>query len=77
METSAVIESLHPILQWQLVSNQRGKKQSAYRVIVSSNLELLNKEKGDYWDSGKVSSSESAISYQGKCYHLKCSCIGK
>ena len=66
METSAVIESLHPILQWQLVSNQRGKKQSAYRVIVSSNLELLNKEKGDYWDSGKVSSSESAISYQGK-----------
>lgn len=66
METSAVIESLHPILQWQLVSNQRGKKQSAYRVIVSSNLELLNKEKGDYWDSGKVSSSESTISYQGK-----------
>ena len=48
------------------MSNQRGKKQSAYRVIVSSNLELLNKEKGDYWDSGKVSSSESAISYQGK-----------
>lgn len=66
METPVVIESQHPILQWQLVSNQRGKKQSAYRVIVSSSLKLLNQEKGDYWDSGKVSSSESIIGYQGK-----------
>ena len=38
METPVVIESQHPILQWQLVSNQRGKKQSAYRVIVSSSF---------------------------------------
>lgn len=66
METPIVVESQRPILRWQLVSDQRGKKQSAYRVIVSSSLKLLNKGKGDYWDSGKVSSSESIIDYQGK-----------
>lgn len=65
-ENPVAVESRHPVLRWQLVSGERGKKQSAYRVIVSGSLKQLDKGKGDYWDSGKVSSSESMVSYGGK-----------
>lgn len=77
METPVVIESQHPILQWQLVSNQRGKKQSAYRVIVSSSLKLLNQEKGDYWDSVKLVLQNLSLVIRGKGCYLKCNFIGK
>lgn len=66
MENPIVIESRQPVLQWQLASDERGKRQTAYRIIVSGSLKQLNKGKGDYWDSGKVSSSESVINYRGK-----------
>lgn len=66
MEAPIVIESQQPLLQWQLISEKRGKKQSAYRIIVSGNLKQLHKGKGDYWDSGKIDSSESVVKYQGK-----------
>lgn len=66
MEAPMVIESRNPLLQWQLTSDKRGKRQSAYRIIVSDNLKQLNKGQGNYWDSGKINSSESIIRYQGK-----------
>jgi alpha-L-rhamnosidase len=66
MENPLSVESLKPMLQWQLTSKENGKTQSAYRVIVSSDLSLVKKGQGDYWDSGKVTSAESIIRYQGK-----------
>lgn len=60
------IDNSTPLLQWQLLSNGKGKSQSAYRIIVSSDLSLLNNDQGDYWDSGKILSSESLINYKGK-----------
>lgn len=65
-ENPLAVENGSPLLQWQLLSEKRGESQSAYRIIVSSNLSLLKKDKGDYWDSGKILSSESIIKYQGK-----------
>ena len=45
----------------------RGQKQTAYRVLVASSEELLKKNKGDLWDSGKVASDQSIqVEYQGK-----------
>lgn len=66
MEAPIVIESQHPSLRWQLESDKRGERQTAYRIIVSDNLKQLSKNQGNYWDSGKVNSSESIIKYHGK-----------
>ena len=61
------LDSLAPRLQWQLVSNERGDKQTAYRILVASSPPNLAKHEGDLWDSGKVASDASTqIAYAGK-----------
>lgn len=61
------IANLHPRLSWQLESNVRNQKQSAYRILVSESLEKLDKNTGEIWDSKKVRSDQSAlIPYEGK-----------
>ncbi len=66
MENPLGVDKQNPFLQWQLSSSENGKSQSAYRIIVSSDLSLLEKGQGDYWDSDKTASSETVIKYQGK-----------
>ena len=45
----------------------KGECQSAYRILVASSKELLAKDNGDLWDSGKVLSSDSyLVTYGGK-----------
>jgi alpha-L-rhamnosidase len=45
----------------------RGLKQTAYQVLVASTPELLAKDTGDLWDSGKVASDQSVnVEYAGK-----------
>lgn len=61
------VDVSRPRLSWQIKSGQRGEMQSAYRVLVASSPEILAKENGDVWDSGKVLSSESIqIEYAGQ-----------
>jgi len=56
-----------PRLFWKLKSEMRGDYQTAYQIIVASESELAEKEIGDFWDSGKVESSESThIPYNGE-----------
>ncbi|MEN8117780.1 MAG: family 78 glycoside hydrolase catalytic domain [Bacteroidota bacterium] len=56
-----------PRFSWNLSSDTRGAKQTAYRIIVSSGLDNCNKGSGDIWDSKKVYSDKSIhISYEGK-----------
>jgi alpha-L-rhamnosidase len=56
-----------PRLSWLLESDQRGQKQTAYRILVASNDETLAADKGDLWDSGQVASDQiSQIVYAGK-----------
>ena len=41
--------------------------QEAYQILVASSLELLDKEKGDMWDSEKTESNQSVeVEYAGK-----------
>jgi len=69
----------HPRLSWKFkASDARGQGQSAYRILVASSDELLKKDQGDLWDSGKINSDQSiAIGYAGKAlvsetrYHWK------
>ena len=48
-----------PQLSWRLQSPDKDVVQTAYRVLVASDEELLARNIGDVWDSGKVFSGES------------------
>src|SRR5690606_38570918 len=56
-----------PRLSWISTSRERGASQSAYRILVASSREMLEKNQGDLWDSGKTASDRSLyIPYEGK-----------
>ncbi len=64
------IDSAAPQLGWVLKANDpvtRGLVQSACQILVASSAELLDKDQGDLWDSGKVDSGGTPqIAYAGK-----------
>jgi len=56
-----------PRLNWILESSQRGDRQTAYQILAASSRELLKKDNGDLWDSGKVNSDDTIqIPFAGK-----------
>ena len=60
------IDCLKPQLSWMITSDLRGEKQVAYQLLVGSTPEMLAKDKGDLWDSGKVASDQSVhVPYAG------------
>ena len=61
------IDCVEPRLSWHVVSDGTGQVQSGYQILAASSGELLDKDKGDLWDSGKVESDETLhIRYGGK-----------
>jgi len=64
------IDSPNPRLDWILSPSDpsvRGVTQSAYQILVASSSDLLAKDQGDLWDSGKVPSDQmNQIAYAGK-----------
>ncbi|MFO0890370.1 MAG: glycoside hydrolase family 78 protein [Isosphaeraceae bacterium] len=61
------IDAVPPRLSWIVASDQRGQKQTAYQVLVSSTAGALARDEADLWDSGEVKSDETtAIVYAGK-----------
>ncbi len=69
------IDVLNPRLSWVLESDQRGQGQSAYQVLAASTLDKLEQGQGDLWNSGKVSSDETAaVKYAGSTLtsHQEC-----
>ena len=64
------IESSQPRLSWELQAADpahRNLRQTGYRIMVASSEALLVRERGDLWDTGRVSSSETIqIPYTGK-----------
>ncbi len=60
------IDAAVPHLSWIMESGERGEKQTAYQVLVSSSQEILERDKGDLWDSRKVESELSRfVPYKG------------
>lgn len=53
------IDHLQPALSWKITSSQHNIIQTAYQILVADNLLDLKKDKGNIWDSKKVSSSAS------------------
>jgi len=72
-----------PRLSWVIEdrgqkSDVRGRRQTAYQVLVASSEELLRKNKGDLWHSGKVASDQSIqVEYQGKPLESRMYCHWK
>ncbi len=61
------IDVVRPRLSWQLAWPQRGARQTAYRLLVASSPDLLARDQGDLWDSGKVNSDQSIlVEYAGR-----------
>ncbi|MCD6355468.1 MAG: family 78 glycoside hydrolase catalytic domain [Prolixibacteraceae bacterium] len=55
------------MLSWEIISKQKAKSQSAYRILVSDNLTDLLNGKGIIWDSGKILSEQSInVPFGGK-----------
>jgi alpha-L-rhamnosidase len=61
------IDTPKPRLSWVIESGKRGERQAAYQILVASMPELLTREQGDLWDSGKTASDQSIqVEYAGK-----------
>jgi len=63
------IEVPGPRLSWvgeATDPDDRGQRQTAYRILVASSRENLDKDIGDLWDTGEVKSGETIhIPYGG------------
>jgi alpha-L-rhamnosidase len=74
------IDSPQPRLQWVLESKpgERGKKQTAYQILVAGGESTLRTGKGELWDSGKINSNQSAqVPYDGKSLSSRLLCWWK
>ena len=64
------IESRSPRFSWKVTCQQRGYRQSAYRILVADTEDALPADKGTVWDSGMSLSSNSVlVPFQGKELH--------
>jgi alpha-L-rhamnosidase len=74
------IDVLQPRLSWKLESLEqaRGVKQTSYRMLVADSPEVLAKDEGDLWDSGKVETHQSTqVVYAGKPLASRTICYWK
>lgn len=74
------IDIRKPRLSWILQADPsaRGVKQSAYQILLSSSEDLLKKDEGDLWNSGKVESDHSVqVEYAGKPLDSRQRCYWK
>ncbi|WP_436930837.1 family 78 glycoside hydrolase catalytic domain [Halosimplex halobium] len=55
-----------PRFGWRIVTDRRGARQTAYRVVVGRDRERVAAGRGDLWDSGRVDSERAtSIAYGG------------
>lgn len=61
------LQNVRPHFSWRLDSSARNVRQTAYRILVSSELDTLHAGQGDVWDSGKIASQQClSVPYEGK-----------
>ena len=67
MEDPLGVDISVPRFEWVLRHSERGEKQTAYQVLVATKADLLKQDRGDQWDSGKVTSEDSIqVVYGGR-----------
>ncbi|MFA5650297.1 MAG: alpha-L-rhamnosidase, partial [Proteiniphilum sp.] len=61
------ISTHHPSFGWMVRSTTDNTKQTAYRILIASNEDIMARDSADLWDTGKISSIQSInIPYEGK-----------
>jgi alpha-L-rhamnosidase len=61
------LDTAQPRFFWQLPEGERGRRQTAFQILVASSEDKLQRDQGDVWTSGKVASERSVfVPYQGK-----------
>ncbi|MGC9260871.1 MAG: family 78 glycoside hydrolase catalytic domain [Phycisphaerae bacterium] len=77
-ENPLAINSVHPHLGWMLPWHGHGQLQSAYQILAASSPQLLRKNNGNLWNSGKVVSNQSiGIRYEGSALTSRRRCFWK
>ncbi len=75
------IDIKHPRMSWKLRAaspEERGQHQRAYRILVASSPELLDRDRGDLWDSSRVESAQSnLVVYRGSSLSSGMRCYWK
>jgi hypothetical protein len=66
-----------PEFSWTFSDPDGSDTQGAYQILVASTSENLAANNGDMWDSGKVSSSDSNVSYAGTTLAQNQTCYWK
>jgi alpha-L-rhamnosidase len=67
MEDPLGVDTTEPRFAWVLEHSGRGETQTAFQVLVATRSELLNQDRGDQWDSGKVANDDfTQVAYAGK-----------
>ena len=65
--SEAVITDAQPEFGWIVNDGRRGAKQTAWQILVATSERALNRDRGNMWDSGKVTSDQSInVEYAGK-----------
>ncbi len=60
------VDADRPRFGWRMASATRGRRQSAYRILVATSPERLTRTRADVWNSGRVTSADSvAVPYAG------------
>lgn len=74
----AGIDVVRPRLFWQLYSSRRGERQSAYRILVASDRNRVEREQANLWDSGRVPSDKTVqVEYGGVPLRSRQECFWK
>ncbi|MDR0757605.1 MAG: family 78 glycoside hydrolase catalytic domain [Tannerella sp.] len=61
------IDILRPRFSWEMVSDETGKKQKAYQILVSTDVSALAEDRADAWNSKKTTgNATNQIYYAGK-----------
>ena len=61
------IDVAAPRLSWALSGSARGERQTGYRILVSGSRAQLDRDSGDLWDTGQVSSDQTTqVTYGGQ-----------
>jgi len=61
------VDVANPRLGWILQSAERGARQTAWQILVATTRELLERDVGDLWNSGRViSDATQHVAYAGR-----------
>ena len=72
------LSEARPRLSWEMQSNERAQRQTAWRILVASSRDALDQDTGNLWDSSQVAGDDTfGIEYQGSPLHSNEHCYWK